>query len=61
MREKLQGRAEELALLLIPKFGGGCRRLTPGIGYLEAPGKESVEVVYGEIARIPRRMSVSVR
>ncbi|KAF8645072.1 hypothetical protein AX16_008130 [Volvariella volvacea WC 439] len=37
---------------LIPKWSVGCRRLTPGPGYLEALRKENVEVVQGEIERI---------
>lgn len=37
---------------LIPQWHVGCRRLTPGVGYLESLGKENVEVVYGEIERI---------
>ncbi|KAF2841023.1 FAD/NAD(P)-binding domain-containing protein [Patellaria atrata CBS 101060] len=37
---------------LIPEWHVGCRRLTPGVGYLEALGKENVNVVYGEIERI---------
>ncbi|KAF8075136.1 hypothetical protein FPV67DRAFT_1559695 [Lyophyllum atratum] len=60
MRERLQGRAEGLAPALIPKFGVGCRRITPGVGYLEGLGKENVEVVYGEIACVTEKGCVSV-
>lgn len=37
---------------LIPKWGVGCRRLTPGIGYLETLSKPNVKVVFGEIESI---------
>jgi hypothetical protein len=40
---------------LIPNWHVGCRRLTPGVGYLEALGKENVEVVYGEINSISEK------
>ncbi|GLB41651.1 putative pyridine nucleotide-disulphide oxidoreductase [Lyophyllum shimeji] len=59
MREKLRGKAEGLAEVLIPQFGVGCRRITPGVGYLEALGKENVEVVYGDIERITERGCVT--
>ncbi|KAH0845024.1 hypothetical protein AYO21_04055 [Fonsecaea monophora] len=37
---------------LIPKWSVGCRRLTPGIGYLESLKADNIEVVYGEILSI---------
>ncbi|EXJ70145.1 cyclohexanone monooxygenase [Cladophialophora psammophila CBS 110553] len=37
---------------LIPKWSVGCRRLTPGIGYLESLGTSNVEVVYREILKV---------
>ncbi|KAJ5222853.1 uncharacterized protein N7469_009093 [Penicillium citrinum] len=37
---------------LIPKWAVGCRRLTPGVGYIEALKDEKTKVVYGEISRI---------
>jgi hypothetical protein len=40
---------------LIPNWHVGCRRLTPGVGYLEALGKDNVETVYGEINEITER------
>lgn len=40
---------------LIPDWHVGCRRLTPGVGYLESLGEPNVEVVYGEIASITER------
>ncbi|KAF2748331.1 FAD/NAD(P)-binding domain-containing protein [Sporormia fimetaria CBS 119925] len=53
MREKLQN--PYLEERLIPDWHVGCRRLTPGIGYLESLGKPNVEVVYGEINEITER------
>ena len=53
MKEKLNN--EELAKKLIPEWGPGCRRLTPGINYLETMSKENVKVVYGEIEKITER------
>lgn len=47
MKEKLQNKYLEERL--IPKWSVGCRRLTPGVGYLESLGKPNVTVVYGEI------------
>ncbi|KAF2013914.1 FAD/NAD(P)-binding domain-containing protein [Aaosphaeria arxii CBS 175.79] len=40
---------------LIPNWHVGCRRLTPGVGYLESLGKDNVQVVYGEINEITER------
>ncbi|KAG6811880.1 hypothetical protein H0H92_005406 [Tricholoma furcatifolium] len=59
MKQGLAGVDEELATKLVPRYGVGCRRITPGVGYLEGLGKENVEVVYGEIARITERGCVS--
>jgi hypothetical protein len=53
MKDKLQN--TYLEEKLIPEWHVGCRRLTPGVGYLEALGKENVSVVYGEITRITER------
>ncbi|GAB7356238.1 hypothetical protein MBLNU459_g7055t1 [Dothideomycetes sp. NU459] len=50
MREKLQN--PELEKVLIPEWSVGCRRITPGTGYLESLGASNVSVVYGEIERI---------
>ncbi|KAI1818269.1 FAD/NAD(P)-binding domain-containing protein [Poronia punctata] len=54
MREKL-GDNKHLAEQLIPKFSFGCRRLTPGPGYLEALTKPNVRVSYGNIKAITER------
>lgn len=45
-------RKPELIPLLVPKFGVGCRRLTPGVGYLEAMCEDNVDVVAQDIARV---------
>ncbi|PGH11939.1 hypothetical protein AJ80_06904 [Polytolypa hystricis UAMH7299] len=51
MKERLGG-DEKLSSTITPKWGVGCRRLTPGEGFLEALIKENVTVVSNEIARI---------
>jgi len=53
MKEKLQN--QYLEERLIPKWSVGCRRLTPGVGYLESLGKENVTVVYGEINKVTEK------
>ncbi|KAL4808013.1 hypothetical protein BDV18DRAFT_167831 [Aspergillus unguis] len=40
---------EELKSFIIPKFAPGCRRISPGDGYLEALVKPNVQPVFGEI------------
>lgn len=51
MKTRLGG-DEKLAEMLTPKWGVGCRRLTPGQNFLETLVKENVEVVSQEIERI---------
>ncbi|KXS99265.1 hypothetical protein AC578_6211 [Pseudocercospora eumusae] len=51
MRERL-GHREDLQAKLIPDWSPGCRRLTPGEGYLEALTRDNVHAVWGEISRI---------
>ena len=47
------GKGNPLIDVLIPDFAVGCRRPSPGNGYLEALGQENVHVVTGkEIARV---------
>lgn len=36
---------EEISKRLVPNFALGCRRMTPGQGYLESLSKENVEVI----------------
>jgi cation diffusion facilitator CzcD-associated flavoprotein CzcO len=50
MRSKLAKRPE-LAGLLLPTYAVGCRRPTPGTGYLEAICEDNCEVVWGELDR----------
>ncbi|KAK3900346.1 hypothetical protein C8A05DRAFT_36022 [Staphylotrichum tortipilum] len=45
MREKLAKMEPELREKLIPDFDVGCRRVTPGEGYLEALQEDNVEIV----------------
>jgi cation diffusion facilitator CzcD-associated flavoprotein CzcO len=51
MKARLGGN-EELAEKLTPKWGVGCRRLTPGQNFLESLVKPNVEVITNEIDRI---------
>ena len=48
-----------LAEKLIPNWAVGCRRLTPGIGYLESLTDQKTQVVYGDIAKISQRGCVT--
>jgi hypothetical protein len=51
MRERLSG-APQLAEWIIPDFAPGCRRLTPGPGYLEALTEDNVTVIRRAIQKI---------
>lgn len=42
----------ELFNTIVPTFSPGCRRLTPGVGFLESLTKDNVEVVNGKIASV---------
>ncbi|KAF1990549.1 FAD/NAD(P)-binding domain-containing protein [Aulographum hederae CBS 113979] len=53
MKEKLKN--DFLEQKLIPEWAVGCRRLTPGVGYLESLGKPNVNVVYGEINKVTEK------
>ncbi|KAI8160090.1 putative sterigmatocystin biosynthesis monooxygenase stcW [Colletotrichum sp. SAR 10_70] len=57
MKEKLN--SPYLEDKLIPEWSVGCRRLTPGVNYLESLTKPNVEVVYGEITEVTERGCVS--
>lgn len=50
MQDKL--RDANLERVLIPQWPVGCRRITPGVGYLEALTADNVRVVYGNIDAI---------
>ncbi|KAK1676414.1 hypothetical protein BDP55DRAFT_550601 [Colletotrichum godetiae] len=43
---------QKLIDILIPSFPISCRRMTPGVGYLESLTKPNARVISGEIARI---------
>lgn len=49
MKQQLNN--EPLAQHLVPHFALGCRRMTPGSGYLESLTKENVQVVTSSVAR----------
>ncbi|GAW17271.1 hypothetical protein ANO14919_067260 [Xylariales sp. No.14919] len=54
-REAMQQRLApkpEIAEFLIPSFGIGCRRATPGPGYLEALTQSNVDFITDEIAAV---------
>ncbi|KEF54822.1 uncharacterized protein A1O9_09264 [Exophiala aquamarina CBS 119918] len=51
MKQRLKGN-EELCAKLIPKFHVGCRRFTPGEGYLESLLEPNVTVVTCEIDKV---------
>ncbi|EXJ84555.1 cyclohexanone monooxygenase [Capronia epimyces CBS 606.96] len=56
MKEKINH--PDLDKLLIPAWSVGCRRLTPGVNYLETLTKENVEVHFGEISRMTEKGAV---
>ena len=58
MQDKLQI-SDDLQKLVIPTWPVGCRRLTPGIGYLETLSSDKVDVVFGEIEKITAEGCVS--
>lgn len=51
MKQKL-GESSPLLKHMIPSFAVGCRRPTPGNGYLESLNKENVRVVTDSISEI---------
>lgn len=57
MKKKLDN--HELSNHLIPKFPFGCRRITPGTGYLESLLDENVQTIIGNIDRISEEGVVS--
>ncbi|TKA66995.1 hypothetical protein B0A49_04490 [Cryomyces minteri] len=54
MKERLKG-DEELCAKLIPDWGVGCRRLTPGDGYLEALQEKNCMPCFHEIVRFTEK------
>jgi cation diffusion facilitator CzcD-associated flavoprotein CzcO len=51
MEDRLQARPD-LQKMLIPEWSLGCRRLTPGTGYLEALCKANCDLLVGTIAEV---------
>jgi hypothetical protein len=51
MEERLK-KKPELFDAILPTFAPGCRRLTPGVGYLEALMEDNVEVITDTIASV---------
>ncbi|KAI9695963.1 MAG: hypothetical protein M1820_008375 [Bogoriella megaspora] len=54
MKGRLGGN-EKLAELVTPKYGVGCRRLTPGPNFLETLVKENVKVIGDDIDRLEEK------
>ncbi|KAK2750490.1 hypothetical protein FQN55_002090 [Onygenales sp. PD_40] len=54
MRERLAKMDPELREMLIPDFDVGCRRVTPGDGYLEALQEDNVQVVRTRIDEVTK-------
>lgn len=46
------GYDKRLSKALIPSFPLGCRRMTPGVGYLESLSQPNIGVVSNPIVRI---------
>jgi cation diffusion facilitator CzcD-associated flavoprotein CzcO len=51
MTDRLKAKPEMLEKL-VPDWDLGCRRLTPGHGYLEAMTKENLDLVIGDIEKV---------
>ncbi|KAH6868165.1 putative monooxygenase [Alternaria rosae] len=59
MRARL-GKDNGLADRIIPSFGVGCRRPTPGVGYLEVLTEKNVRVVFDSITKVvPQGIEIS--
>uniref|UniRef100_A0A8H7Y6L6 Uncharacterized protein n=1 Tax=Psilocybe cubensis TaxID=181762 RepID=A0A8H7Y6L6_PSICU len=54
MTEIMKGiiKNEELEKKLIPSWAVGCRRMTPGVGYLEALVSDKVDISYGTVQQV---------
>lgn len=52
MADKLGPGLEEVKNRFIPEWSPGCRRLTPGEGYLEAFSRDNVQPVFEDIIKI---------
>src|SRR4051812_25046426 len=49
------GHDERLTKKMIPEFALGCRRMTPGSGYLESLIKENVQVVTESVSKLTEK------
>lgn len=54
MKEKLAAK-KELEEKMIPTYALGCRRLTPGMGYLEALMEPNVQVVFSGVTEVTEK------
>lgn len=52
MHKRIGPGHEKLKEFIVPKWAPGCRRISPGDGYLEALVKPNVETVFGPIKMI---------
>ena len=52
MTAKLADKKPELLKTIMPSFSPGCRRLTPGVGFLEALTEPNVEVISDRVAAV---------
>lgn len=50
MRDKIGN--DKIAKKMVPDFALGCRRMTPGSGYLESLTKDNVEVIHESVTRL---------
>lgn len=51
MKKSLEG-DQRLIDVLVPRFPFGCRRITPGVGYLQSLHKPNVRVVTDKVTEI---------
>ncbi|KAM0465877.1 hypothetical protein ACHAPV_000823 [Trichoderma viride] len=59
MRQRLRQNSE-LIDRLVPRFTVGCRRLTPGDGYLEALQEDNVKTTWSSIIRVTEKGILTV-
>jgi cation diffusion facilitator CzcD-associated flavoprotein CzcO len=45
---------EKITKRMVPDFALGCRRMTPGSGYLESLTKHNVQVVHESVVRLTK-------
>lgn len=49
------GQKESLTKKMVPQFALGCRRMTPGSGYLQSLGKENVQPIHESVVRMTEK------